>query len=153
MSRFHGEVVMKKYLSVLVLLGAGLTVGIPHASAETSATSHKAVKKTPQKADDESSPDLAGHTRTDFNCELGNKITIYENDSDNKRIGLRWNKKVHELTRVSTTTGANRFEDKDAGLVWINIPAKGMLLDSKKGQQLANECKNRGQMKARKSNA
>ena len=34
------------------------------------------------------------------------------------------------------------------GLVWIGIPAKGLLLDSKKGQQLANECKNAEQMKA-----
>jgi hypothetical protein len=152
---------MKKYLPILVLLGAGMTVGIPQASAETtSATPRKAVKKTPKKApkkapaktaDDENQPDIAGHTRMDFNCELGNKITIYEDANDDKRISLRWNKKVHELTRVSTTTGANRFENKDAGLVWINIPAKAMLLDSKKGQQLANECRNHGQMKAKKS--
>lgn len=149
---------MKKYLTVLVLLGAGMTVGIPQALAETpSANTPKAVKKAPKKAapkkaDDENQPDMAGHTRTDYNCELGNKVTIYENAGDDKRIGLRWNRKVHELTRVSTTTGANRFENKDTGLVWINIPAKGMLLDSKKGQQLANDCKNHEQMKAKKSN-
>jgi hypothetical protein len=136
---------MKTYLSVLLLLSAGLTTGIPQASAETSATSSKTAKKATKKTDDDNSPDTAGRTRTDFNCELGNKITIYENDKDDKRIGLQWNKKVHELTRVSTTTGANRFEDKAAGLVWINIPAKSMLLDSKKGQQLANECRTNGQ--------
>jgi hypothetical protein len=150
---------MKKYLPILVLLGAGMTIAIPQASAETASTTpHKAVKKAPKKAEpktaeDETHADVAGRSGTDFSCELGNKLTIYENGNDKNRIGLKWNKKVHELTRVETSTGANRFENKDAGLVWIGIPAKGMLLDSKKGQQLANECRNAEQMKARKSKA
>ncbi len=45
------------------------------------------------------------------------------------------------MTTVSTTTGAVRLEDKASGLVWIQIPAKSMLLNSKQGLQLANECK------------
>jgi hypothetical protein len=83
----------------------------------------------------------------DFDCELGNKITIYQNDGDTNHIALRWKKRLHRLTRVSTTTGANRFENKLYGLIWIGIPAKGMLLDSKQNRQLANECKNAEQMK------
>jgi hypothetical protein len=146
---------MKKYLSIFVLLGAGMMVGIPQVMAET-ASDTKAVKKAPKKvaakpAEDDNQPDVAGHSRTDYNCELGNKVSIYESTSDDKHISLRWNKKTHELTRVGTTTGALRFENKDAGLVWINIPAKGMLLDSKKGQQLANDCKSPAHMKAKKS--
>lgn len=150
---------MKKFIPTLMLLGAGVTIGLPQASAETApAARPAAVKKTPAKAqaketDNENQPDVAGHTRVDFNCELGNKITVYENTDDNKRIGVRWNKKLHELTRVETTTGAHRFENKDTGLVWINIPAKGMLLDSKKGQQLANECRNPEQTKAKQAKA
>lgn len=140
---------MKKLLPVLVLFGAGMTVATPHAFAESdsAAKQKKPAKHAPaKKTDADKEPDLAGHTRTDFNCELGNKVSIYENTADNKRVTLRWKKKMHELTRVDTTTGANRFEDKTAGLVWIDIPAKGMLLDSKKGQQLANECRNSVQM-------
>ena len=37
---------------------------------------------------------------------------------------------------------AKRFENKLFGLIWIGIPSKGMLLDSKLNRQLANECKN-----------
>jgi hypothetical protein len=33
------------------------------------------------------------------------------------------------------------------GLIWIGIPAKGMLLDSKQNRQLANECKDAEQAK------
>lgn len=159
---------MKKYLSALMLLGASLTIAIPQASAQTDApAAKKSVKKATKKAapqkkaaaeapagdDDEKEPDITGSTSTDFQCELGNKLTIYDNASDDKHIALRWNKRVHRLTRVSTTTGANRFENRKNGLVWIGIPAKGMLLDSKKGQQLANECKNAEQMKPKAASA
>ncbi|MDN2709013.1 hypothetical protein O0880_06185 [Janthinobacterium sp. SUN118] len=92
-------------------------------------------------------PDTAGSASTDFNCELGNKITIYTNATDDKHIALRWKKRLHRLSRVGTTTGANRFENRLYGLVWIGIPAKGMLLDSKQGRQLANECKDAEQAK------
>jgi hypothetical protein len=97
--------------------------------------------------DDDKAPDLANLTTIDYECALGDKVTLYENAVDGKHIGLRWKTGVHRLTRVTTTTGANRFENRKQGLVWIGIPAKGMLLDSKKGQQLANECRNAEQMK------
>jgi len=59
---------------------------------------------------------------------------------------MRWKKKLYRLTRTETTTGASRFENPQAGFVWIGIPAKSMLLDSHKGQQLANECKSAPQI-------
>ena len=87
-----------------------------------------------------------GAVATDVNCELGNKLTLYRDGNDTDHMSLRWNRRVHQMTRVSTSTGANRFENVKSGLVWIGIPAKGMLLDSKRGQQLANECKDAEQM-------
>ena len=47
---------------------------------------------------------------------------------------------------MGTTTGALRFENPHWGLIWIGIPAKGILLDSKLNRQLAHECKNAEQM-------
>ena len=96
---------------------------------------------------DDAEPSVTGSSVTDFDCELGNKITIYRNDGDIDHIALRWKKHLHRLTRVDTTTGAQRFENKLHGLIWIGIPAKGMLLDSKLNRQLANECKDAEQMK------
>ncbi len=87
-------------------------------------------------------PDITDTSTTDYDCELGNKVTIYQNAGDDGHIALRWKKRLHRLTRVGTTTGAQRFENKLFGLTWIGIPAKGMLLDSKLNRQLANECKN-----------
>lgn len=89
----------------------------------------------------EGEPSVAEHQATDYACELGNKITIYSSANDGNSIVMRWKNRLHRLTREATTTGAQRFENKLAGLIWIGIPAKGMLLDSKVNRQLANECK------------
>ena len=96
---------------------------------------------------DEPEPDITDTRVTDYACELGNKITIYTNEKDDSHIALRWKKRLHRLARVGTTTGALRFENTNYGLVWIGIPSKGILLDSKLNRQLANECKNADQAK------
>jgi len=114
----------------------------PKAKAKAAAP---AVPKEPDPEADE--PAVLGSNVVDYDCELGNKITIYENAGDDGHIALRWKKRLHRLTRVATTTGAQRFENKLYGLIWIGIPAKGMLLDSKLNRQLANECRNAEQLK------
>jgi hypothetical protein len=160
----------KLAIACSVALGAMTLTLAPASFAATAEANPKAVKAKPKAkakttkakpaakeahplamsvADKEESdePDTAGSASTDFNCELGNKITIYTNATDDKHIALRWKKRLHRLSRVGTTTGANRFENRLYGLVWIGIPAKGMLLDSKQGRQLANECKDEEQAK------
>ncbi|WP_039785317.1 hypothetical protein [Herbaspirillum huttiense] len=164
---------MKKYLTALTLASALCAIGMPSAFAETGAPAATATKKQPAKKkaahpkaaaaaakpaekmalssdadDDENEPEIGGTKSADFQCEMGHKLTIWKNEADDKHIAIRWDKRIHRLTRVETTTGANRFENRKMGLVWIGIPAKGLLLDSKKGQQLANECKNAEQIKA-----
>ncbi|MGS0740819.1 hypothetical protein ACVBEF_03135 [Glaciimonas sp. GG7] len=144
---------MKKSLSILSLLCAGFMITAPLVSiAQTTTTPTKKVikKKVVKKAaapvaevddgEDEGTPDVKTSVAIEYNCELGNKLTIYRNIEDPKHIALRWGKTLHRLTSVATTTGASRFENHKYGFVWIGIPAKGMLLDSKQGHQLANEC-------------
>ncbi|WP_020655967.1 hypothetical protein [Massilia niastensis] len=91
---------------------------------------------------DVAEPDITDTITTEYDCELGNKITIYTNEKDDAHIALRWKQRLHRLKRIGTTTGALRFENTHYGLVWIGIPTKGILLDSKQNRQLANECKN-----------
>ena len=116
------------------------------AKHKVSKTEAAAAAKTGDEDADE--PSVTGATVVDFDCELGNKITLYKSDADDSHIALRWKKRLMRLTRVGTTTGAQRFENKLLGLVWIGIPAKSMLLDSKGGHQLANECRNAEQNKS-----
>jgi hypothetical protein len=141
----------------------GLCTTATAAAAEKHPKAEKVVKATKGKkargkkaavveeehplASTEPDPDLTGSVTVDFDCELGNKVTIYTNEADSANIALRWKKRLHRMTRVGTSTGASRFENTTFGLVWIGIPAKSMLLDSKANRQLANECKNAEQSK------
>lgn len=147
-----------KSLTAFVVLIAGLAAGTAMATdTATTSKAHAAKKASAKKPaharheaavadDDEKEPDVSGLQPVAYHCELGNKVTVYQYPGNDQEIALQWNKRVHRMTRVGTTTGANRFENLKKGLVWIGIPAKSILLDSKKGQQLANECKNPEQM-------
>lgn len=121
-------------------------------TAPTSKTANKAVskKKTTKKAAPiaEEAPNVADAVATDYECELGHKLTFYNRNAEDTAPALRWNNRLHKMTRIDTSTGAIRFENSNSGLVWIGLANKGMLLDSKKGQQLANECKNAEQKNA-----
>lgn len=111
---------------------------------------HKNAKKAAPKqavADDEPEPDITDTTMDEYACELNNKVTIYKNSMDDSHIALRWKNRLHRLDKVGTTTGAQRYENTKFGLVWIGIPSKGILLDSKQNRQLANECKDAAQAK------
>ncbi|MGZ3183800.1 MAG: hypothetical protein ACXU8N_15290 [Telluria sp.] len=111
----------------------------------------KEAKSTEPKADpnnpDAAEPDVKDTTVVEYSCELGNKVTLYKNEGDDAHIAIKWKQRLHRLTRVGTTTGALRFENPYWGLIWIGIPAKGILLDSKHNHQLANECKTPEQAK------
>ena len=141
-----------KNLTVFVSLIVSLATSVAFATESAESSTEPTVKKTTTKKahqkkvttaadDDEKEPEVKGLQPVSFHCELGNTITIYNYPDNDQEIALRWKKNLHRMTRVSTTTGANRFENAKKGLVWIGIPAKSILLDSKKGQQLANECK------------
>jgi hypothetical protein len=148
---------MKIILRTLLL--AALAAGMPLAHAQGDAAKKSAPGNTVAKKaqsreqassadDEEAEPDTTGSVSTDYQCELGNRLTIYRNEDDDRHIALRWKRRLHRMTRVDTSTGAERFENRRYGLVWIGIPAKGILLDSKQGRQLANECRNAEQAAA-----
>ena len=89
----------------------------------------------------EPEPDVQSSVNQEYKCELGNTLVMYEHPDDQQSLAMRWKNRLYKLTRIETSTGAHRYENQKAGLVWINIPAKGLLLDSHRGKQLANECK------------
>jgi hypothetical protein len=154
---------MNKLLSAALIASVAVLTS-PAYAENTQPSAAKPAKPTTPKAevavksliapdDDDKEQDITSSKVSEFHCELGNNVTIYENAEDDQHIGMRWLKKIHRLTRVGTSTGANRFENKKFGLVWIGIPSKSMLLDSKKGKQLANECRTAEQAEAKKISA
>jgi membrane-bound inhibitor of C-type lysozyme len=153
---------MMKIPIALLALAAGVAIGMGPALAQDAPPAKKEAHKAPAKKkaakkdaavdEDDKEPDVSASATTEYHCDHGNTLTIYRNAEDDKHIALRWNKRLLRLNRVTTTTGANRFENSKNGWVWIDIPTKGMLLDSKKGRQLANECKSPEQMAPKSEN-
>ena len=139
---------MKKSLQiigsiVLIFSVSGLLNFVQANTTDSKAKSTAKISKAVPKVldEDDIEPNVQHSKNFDYKCELGNSLTMYTNAEDAHHVAMRWKSHMYRLTRVETSTGANRFENQKAGLVFIGIPAKGMLLDSHKGKQLANECK------------
>ena len=78
-----------------------------------------------------------------YRCEQGLRVQVGREIRDrvNTRINLVWNGNSYRLERDFSYSGLPRFEDTASGLVWIDLPWKGMLLDGKTSKPLANECR------------
>ncbi len=76
-----------------------------------------------------------------YRCELNRSVDVEQVAPDMQSAVLRFDKKEYRMKAVHARTGALRYEDAQSGLVWLIIAGKSMLLDTKHGKQLANECK------------
>lgn len=78
-----------------------------------------------------------------YNCEHGLYVHVQRevHERVNNRIVLGWNGKNYRLERDPSHSGLPRFEDAVSGLVWIDLPWKGLLLEGKTHKPLANECR------------
>lgn len=76
-----------------------------------------------------------------YRCELDRKVTIRRLAPDRRSLVLNWQGQDHPMQAVTARTGALRYESPQHGLTWLVIDGKSMLLDSRRGRQLANECK------------
>jgi hypothetical protein len=73
-------------------------------------------------------------------CELGNSVTVTPDPQQPTRFVVQMKKNTYLMTPVETTTGAVRLEDTQAGAMWLQLPHKSMLMNSKLGQRMADEC-------------
>ena len=79
----------------------------------------------------------------EYRCERGERLQIRRElaNTVNNRIQLGWKGGQYLLVRDPSDSGLPRFEDSASGLVWIDLPWKGLLLDGRTHKPLANECR------------
>jgi len=75
-----------------------------------------------------------------YHCHMGEQVQIRNLAPDFGSLVLRFRGRDTLLFAVDTESGALRYEDRRSGLTWIKIPGKSMLLDSRMGEPLANDC-------------
>lgn len=119
------------------------TAVLTSCSATVPLSDTKLVAVVPDKPVAQRVPTRIALVTGNFQCELGNRVEVSTDPQRPNAINLSWKGQSYPLQAVATSTGALRYEDPASGHVWIQIPAKSILLNAKAGQQLANECKSR----------
>lgn len=78
-------------------------------------------------------------------CELGQVVVLAPESGAPGYFSLRLGRTSYRVSPESTTTGAIRLEDKVAGIVWLQLANKSMLMSQKLGRRLADECRSPAQ--------
>ena len=73
-------------------------------------------------------------------CDANQKVTLAAAPGQPGHFTLTHNKTIVKLVTQETTSGAVRLEDAKSGLLWIQIPAKSMLMNTKLGRRVADAC-------------
>lgn len=76
----------------------------------------------------------------EYKCEHGARLAMHRHATNRELINIQWSGRSYELQRDPSSSGLPRYEDQSNGLVWIELPWKGVLLDGKTNKPLANEC-------------
>jgi hypothetical protein len=79
-------------------------------------------------------------------CELGASVNVEPDRTQPGYFNVRGKGFQYRMHPVTTSTGAIRLEDQQAGAVWLQLANKSMLMDQKKGRRVADECANSEQL-------
>ena len=79
-------------------------------------------------------------------CELGNSVNVTADTQNPGHFHVQMQKHTYHMSPVVSATGAIRLEDSQAGAMWLQLSNKSMLMNSKLGQRMADECQSPHQM-------
>jgi hypothetical protein len=132
---------MKRSLTITCALVGAMTLAAPLAA--TAASKHAAKAKPEAALPDLSQEQLDNAGRVlvgKIECEFNQSIDISESTAKKGYFVAAFKGKKYTLTPEATTTGAVRLEDKKAGVVWLQIGNKSMLMNAKAGQRMVDNC-------------
>jgi hypothetical protein len=108
----------------------------PAAKSEAKPAASEAAQPVSQTQLDIASRVLTGTAQ----CEFDERVSLQAADGAPGHFKLAFKNVSYNMVPEETTTGAVRLEDKKAGVVWVQIPQKSMLLNSKIGQRMVDGC-------------
>jgi len=73
-------------------------------------------------------------------CEFNQHVTIAPVEGRPGYFQVRFKQSSYVMVPQETSTGAVRLEDRQAGVMWLQIASKSMLMDSKAGRRMADAC-------------
>ncbi|MEY4677250.1 MAG: hypothetical protein RLZZ470_1757 [Pseudomonadota bacterium] len=75
-----------------------------------------------------------------FACEFKQTVALRVDPQRPGSYVLNFKKRVLRMTPVPTPSGAVRLEDEQAGVIWVQLNSKSMLMDQQRGVRLVDEC-------------
>lgn len=76
----------------------------------------------------------------DASCEFSQTVAVTPVSGQPAHFHVAYKKATYTMVPEETTTGAVRLEDKKAGMLWLQIPSKSMLMNTKIGQRVVDDC-------------
>jgi len=154
-----------KRLSLLAV-AAGMAIAAPLAVAQSSTTTTKPAAKAAAKPRasesrqelhskakglalatetvqqiNQNQLDIAGRVLTGkADCEFNQSVDVSPIGGKPGFFKVAYKGSSYTMVPEETSTGAVRLEDKKAGIVWLQIPSKSMLMNSKIGQRMVDSC-------------
>jgi hypothetical protein len=119
---------MKTLLLTLLPLVTATALAAPDAPAETEALTPGQMAAARQV--------LVGEA----DCDMKQRVSLRAIEGRPGFFELLYLKSRYVLAPEETRTGAVRLEDRKAGIVWLQIPSKSMLLDTAKGSRVVDGC-------------
>ena len=106
-----------------------------------SAASSLALASATAEAITEAQRDIAARVLTgDADCEFNQRITVLPEPGLPGYFRVAHKNLRYRMVPRETSTGAVRLEDPAAGIVWLQIPTKSMLMNTRIGQRLVDAC-------------
>jgi hypothetical protein len=73
-------------------------------------------------------------------CEFNQTVSVMPIQGQPGHFHVTFKRVVYVVIPEETSSGAIRLEDKRAGIVWLQIPSKSMLMNARIGQRMVDGC-------------
>ncbi len=157
---------MHRSLALSTLCAAALALPLAHAQSGSTTAPVKTAKAAPVKAAKKASPArqertaaaaAAGTSETialtpqqldiatrvfvgKADCEFSQQVDIQPAEGKPGHFRVSYKNTHYEMVPEETSTGAIRLQDKRSGMMWLQIPSKSMLMNTKLGQRAVDSC-------------
>lgn len=133
---------------VALALTAALSALAVHAetAAKKAAPAHKVALAKPAAAEPEETLnpnqlDISARVLTGrADCEFNQKVDVEAMPERPGHFRVAFAKQQFTMVPEETTTGAIRLVDRKAGVLWLQIPVKSMLINTKAGHRMVDAC-------------
>ncbi|HLW05311.1 MAG TPA: hypothetical protein VKY38_07035 [Azoarcus sp.] len=121
--------------SLIMLIPALLLSACASTSPEDST-----VAKAGYHADAQGQLHFDGLSSGSYQCEFGQQLMVRRVNGAVPSLQIDWENKQYTLSRDLSSSGLPRYEDKQHNLTWIDLPWKGVLLNSRTRKPLVSDC-------------